>query len=27
MLFEANRDRIAGAHNVRVGTRLDVPPP
>lgn len=27
MLFEANRDRIAGAHNVRVGTRLDIPPP
>ena len=27
ILFEANRDRIAGANNVRVGTRLDVPPP
>lgn len=27
ILFDANRDRIAGANNVRVGTRLEIPPP
>ena len=27
VLFNANRDRVADANNVRVGTRLDVPPP
>ena len=27
VLFNANRDRVPDANNVRVGTRLDVPPP
>lgn len=27
VLFNANRDRIFDANNVRVGTRLDIPPP
>ncbi len=27
VLFKANRDRVPDANNVRVGTRLDIPPP
>ena len=27
VLFNANRDRVPDANNVRVGTRLDIPPP